>query len=384
MKTKTFLIIALLCFLSGKCTLYAKKGYTVQGNANKPEIVVSADCKIFVADIVPQDKYVYGDPGLGGDEDELFNKNQVNPNKDSIEKKGIIIAREEGRVILKIDYNSLEDTEIKLHFAENKGTESAPDYYPSSETFSILLKKHVEGSEGLDDESSLREKEIVDNIHYKMQQPENKIDRDAAVFSFGALVWALVCACVLFVLNRKALKVLARDYANLKSSVETLKVKINSQTQQYTSLKNQSKLSDEDIKRFIVEQVKIATTQIEPVPTAKPSSKYESQTIVNEPQERDTDNVKYNQTDNSFSIEQTDLHIFRIYSKNGDYYYTIVEDHAVREELIGMLQMFEGCITYQTTNSVAKGVEPITDGKLRKEGNRFYVDNNNKLVVKFI
>ena len=94
--------------------------------------------------------------------------------------------------------------------------------------------------------------------------------------------------------------------------------------------------------------------------------------------------VKYHQYDNSFSLEETDIKIFRIYVRNGEYYYTIVEDSAVREELIGMLQMFEGCITYQTTDGVAKRIEPVTDGKLRKDGKKFYVDTNNKLVVRFV
>ena len=98
----------------------------------------------------------------------------------------------------------------------------------------------------------------------------------------------------------------------------------------------------------------------------------------------DTDNVKYHQGDNSFSLEQTDIKIFRIYSKKGEYYYTIVDDSAVREELKGMLQAFEGCIIYQTTGGEAKRIEPVTDGKVIKDGNNFYVDVNNKLVVKFV
>ena len=107
------------------------------------------------------------------------------------------------------------------------------------------------------------------------------------------------------------------------------------------------------------------------------SQKEKEQTI-------DTDDVRYNQQDNSFSLDQNDQKIFRIYSRNGDFYYTLVNDNEIRQELIGMIQIFEGCITYQTTTGEDKRVEPVNDGKLRRDGNKFYVDTNHKLTVKLV
>ena len=192
--------------------------------------------------------------------------------------------------------------------------------------------------------------------------------------------------------NRVVLKHLSEECSDLRKVVDNWKVNNNNQmNSHYTSLqKNKEKFSmtDEDIKRLIVEQIKSFQASISPStqhpiiatnPIMDPVKKDNDKDVPT----IDTDNIKYHPDDNSFSLEQTDIKIFKIYSKKGEYFYTIVDDSAVREEIIGMLQMFESCITYQTTDGVARRVEPVTDGKLRKEDNKFYVDANNKLVVKF-
>lgn len=98
----------------------------------------------------------------------------------------------------------------------------------------------------------------------------------------------------------------------------------------------------------------------------------------------DTDDVKYNHIDNSFSLGKPDSRIFRIYCKEGNYYYTIIEDPVIRKELAGMLNSFEKCITSQPSDSPADRIEPVKPGELRKEGDKFRVDVNNKLVVRFL
>lgn len=96
-----------------------------------------------------------------------------------------------------------------------------------------------------------------------------------------------------------------------------------------------------------------------------------------------TDDVKYDFVDNSFSLGKPETRIFRIYSDEGIYYYTIVEDLEIRKELAKVLNSFEKCITSQPSNCPADRVEPVKSGKLIKDGNKFYVDVNNKLLVKF-
>ena len=96
-----------------------------------------------------------------------------------------------------------------------------------------------------------------------------------------------------------------------------------------------------------------------------------------------TDDVKYNFDDNSFSLEKPETRIFRIFSDKGNYYYTIVEDLVIRKELAKVLKSYENCITSQPSNCPADRIEPVKSGKLIKDGNKFYVDVNNKLLVKF-
>ena len=96
-----------------------------------------------------------------------------------------------------------------------------------------------------------------------------------------------------------------------------------------------------------------------------------------------TDDVKYNFDDNSFSLEKPETRIFRIFSDKGNYYYTIVEDLVIRKELAKVLKSYKNCITSQPSNCPADRIEPVKSGKLIKDGNKFYVDVNNKLLVKF-
>lgn len=96
-----------------------------------------------------------------------------------------------------------------------------------------------------------------------------------------------------------------------------------------------------------------------------------------------TDDVKYDFVDNSFSLGKPETRIFRIYSDEGNYYYTIVEDLEIRKELAKVLKSYENCITSQPSNCPADRIEPVKSGKLIKDGNKFHVDVNNKLLVKF-
>lgn len=97
-----------------------------------------------------------------------------------------------------------------------------------------------------------------------------------------------------------------------------------------------------------------------------------------------TDDVKYDFYDNSFSLEKPEMRIFRIFSDKGNYYYTIVEDIEIRKELASMLNSFVKCITSQPSDGPADRIEPVKPGELIKEGDKFRVDVNNKLVVRFL
>ncbi len=424
MKTRVLAITILLCCLHAIYVFGAtneKKNYTVVGKSEFGAIIsVTGDCAIEVADLVPKGEAVYGDKVgstvYGSKSDDLFEELQVDPNK---EVKGINIYRNSnGRVILTITYSELEDyseldpSEINEYLLNSKlpgriqiylaKWVEKQGYCPDEDNpFSIEIEKlepgenaeattEAGGSQQEDTRAYIYEiiKSASEGSQSKDSQLKdiNKELHDALPLLITLLI-GLFLGYLLFKQNRKALKKLSKECSDLKNAVANLE-KNNVQAVSHQATPQKNSMTEEEIKRFIVQQIKSLQTQFAPSqlqpsiavnpnvsPAAKPAKKEEQAT--------DTDNVKYHQDDNSFTLEQGSIKIFRIYSKGGEYYYTIVNDSTVREELIGTLQTFEGCLTYQTTDGVAKRIEPVKDGKLRKDGNKFYVDVNNKLVVKF-
>ena len=99
----------------------------------------------------------------------------------------------------------------------------------------------------------------------------------------------------------------------------------------------------------------------------------------------DTDNVIYNIENNSFRIGETDIKIFRIYSKGNEYYYTILENTSIREEFASMIASYSSCVTIiNPGNSSAKAIEPVKSGRLVKNGDTYFVDSNNKLELQLV
>lgn len=379
MKIKVLAITVLLCCLH---TIYVfgtpEEDYKVLNQRKySTEIEVYRDCKIIIADIAPDSiKQIYGDKVNGnsyGRNVTLFNSNQVTPNE---EKKGIKICQENERVVLKIEYAELKQkTEIQIVSA-NKDTIAAlpdsSDFFPGQK-FKIVIKKSKT--------DRLGEQNLTDTVG-KIILP-----------LFVTFLVGLFFGYLLFKQNRKALKKLSKELSELKKVVDSLEIKdkIQVDAPQITQQKDKGRnsMTDEDIKRFIVEQIKNSQTQFSPstFQTAVAANSNEDPTVNPVKKEElvtDTDNVKFHLEDNSFTLEQTDQKIFRIYSKEGEFYYTIVNDSAVREEFSCMIQTFGGFLNYLSTGGEATSIEVVNDGKLRKDGNRFYVDANNKLVVKFV
>lgn len=418
MKTRVLAITILLCCLHAIYVFGAtneKKNYTVEEMNEKGAIIsVTGDCKILVADLVPEGANVYGDKVgkivYGGNRDELFKQHQVTPN-DKV--KGINIYRNpNGRVMLSVtssklkdfgnnnDLNAVKDQIVKITLAEYRDSAKASPfkkgYFPAKQ-YSISIRRsetreiaEAGGSQQEDTGSGIYE--IIRSASESSQSEGSQlkdIDKELhdALPLLITLLIGLFLGYLLFKQNRKALKKLSKECSDLKNAVANLE-KNNIQSVSHQATPQKDSMTEEEIKRFVVQQIKslqtqFAPSQLQPSSAVNPNVSPAAKPAKKEEQATDTDNVKYHQDDNSFTLEQGGIKIFRIYSKGGEYYYTIVNDSTVREELIGTLQTFEGCLTYQTTDGVAKRIEPVKDGKLRKDGNKFYVDVNNKLVVKF-
>lgn len=391
MKNKVLAIVILLCCLHtihvfGESTDNYKE---ISRTEDKTEIEVFGDCKnIVIADIAPNGIKVYGDKDdnvtYGGEGDNRFNDNQVKPNKAI---KGIKIDRVNGRVVLSVKFDDLSDeSEIKIYSAVHKGSKG---YCPDKE-FKIVVKKNNVKDADLKEIVKKLEKD-VDQLKENMEGPDK--ESHGILPLFIALLVGLLFGYLLFKQNRKVLEKLSDEFSDLKKIVDNGKkeddVHGDSHHTESQEDKMKNSMTDEDIKRFIVEQIKSLQTQFSPSTLQTTISDNSNMvTVINpvkkEEQFIDTDNVKFHLEDNSFTLEQSDQKIFRIYSKGGEFYYTIINDSAVREEFSCMIQIFGGFLNYLSTGGEAKRIEVVSDGKLRKDGNKFYVDTNNKLVVKFV
>ena len=421
-----FNILLALCFIL--INEVCAQDYEI--SSDRTIITVSGDCTIPVELSAPTGVHIYGDRNKGGVGSkknaqgqkvpvDLFAEKTAQLNKNP---KGISFKRDNnGIATVVVDLSKINDEtiikfyqakskEIKDTVTKTKKTDWSPDV---NKTFQVTIAKFKTTSEEAtiagNVDTPLPGNQTVSNtldindlkvalevLNKEVDELKRKITPEKDVFNVVPLLIALLIGLLvgyfLYRQNRKVLKELSKECSDLRKVVDNWEKRNNVQVVSHQTTQQKSKgkssMTDDEIKRFIVEQIKNSQTHFSPStlqPTIANNSNLDSvaNSVKKEEQTTDTDNVKYHQEDNSFSLEQTDIKIFRIYSKKGEYYYTIVDDSAVREELIGMLQMFEGCITYQTTDGVAKRVEPVTEGKLRKDGNKFYVDANNKLVVKF-
>lgn len=384
MKFKIIAIFVLFCNLYVLCACVNNCG---DGSDYIKKVEVKGDSDIVVADLFPDTCKIYGDKVNGkcyGGENELFEKNQVDPNKD---KSGIKVYRkEEERVRLEIKYAELKDsTEIKIYSAEEKGPN---DYWPAKQLV-ILLKKNDPSPS----DTGWANKQDFFRLEEKVWHHDNELHvMHILMFSLISIILVeFVVGFVLFIQSRKNLRKFSKEISDLKELVgnrEKKDVPVSSHQVVKQKKKETRSMTDDDIKSLVVEQIRSLQTQFTQ-PILKPimtNSKvnYEANHVRKECSDINTDDVKYHSDDNSFTLEQTNMKIFRIYSKKGEYYYTIVDDLDVRKQLAAMLQELTKCLTYQTTEKAAERVEPVTDGKLIKVGDRFCVDDNNKLAVKYV
>lgn len=120
-----------------------------------------------------------------------------------------------------------------------------------------------------------------------------------------------------------------------------------------------------------------------PVP-ADISSGYNQQSPVVQPELRTT-NVEYRADNNCFMVsENPEYRIFEVYSANGKYYYTIINDSVIRRNLLSIIAAFSKCIDHRLDSPIPTTVEVIKDGQLIKNGDVYIVDTNCILQVSLI
>lgn len=410
MKLKFYILFA-LCFMLVNGA--SAQGYTVSrvGNTDKIIVTVSGDCSIPVSKFATALRV----PVIGEIATQTPCENIM----------GFAIGSLEGdsKKTVNIDFKNIKDS-VTLYFykAEKHG-----DTYYYGQKFPVIFKKRNNPPSGTDQSNTGEMLLTIEELNRELNDMKNKLENmkrgvkkhNKAMMPvtpvFLTLLALLIIGGIIYRKNKKKLKS-PSDKSSASGKEEgssgrlqcdnpsstnngSQKKKENILTEEYLNklpsknlvLYLEKHLTEDIMNRFLSsDKGKILIKTI--VEYIKKEQEISSSECNQQPQPSqpplptltmNTDDVKYDFVDNSFSLGKPETRIFRIFSDKGNYYYTIVEDLEIRKELAKVLKSYENCITSQSSNCPADRVEPVKSGKLIKDGNKFHVDVNNKLLVKF-
>lgn len=421
MKLKFYILFA-LCFMLVNGA--SAQGYTVSrdGNTDKIIVTVSGDCSIPVSEFAKALRVeVYGDAGRGGDENRFASKIQIVNKPSDLEGFAFEKLRRNSPATVKIDFNEIED-DVTLNFY--KAIRIGKRGYFPDHTFPVIFKKEKKSTSGTNHYNTGEKLLTIEELSRKLNDMENKLEnlerekQNKAMMLLPGLVTPvfltllalLIIGGIIYRKNKKKLKSPSgKGSASGKEegSSGSFQGDGPSSTDNSSQKKKKNILTEEDLNKLLSKNL---VPYLEKHLTVDNLNRFlgsakgknliniiveyikKEQEINQQPQPpqpplptltMNTDDVKYDFVDNSFSLGKPETRIFRIYSDEGNYYYTIVEDLEIRKELAKVLKSYENCITSQPSNCPADRIEPVKSGKLIKNGNKFYVDVNNKLLVKF-
>lgn len=93
--------------------------------------------------------------------------------------------------------------------------------------------------------------------------------------------------------------------------------------------------------------------------------------------------VTFDPSLNCFYPDSLSQHLFDIYNKNGQLYYSLTKDEVIRRTLVSGISYYDGCLKIEE-NIGFQVIVPVEDGMLNLIGDKYYVDTNNKLRVKIV
>ncbi len=394
-----------------------------QAHAQAPvRIVVSGDTTIDVREALNLDEqentFLYGEKvngkQYGGDDKNRFKQNQIEPNKNA----GIEIIRDNnGRIQVKMVFSEISDScELKFKCA-NEDKPGNGNWLPDSGNTRLLVinKDNLSDGEYVPDEESAADENNVsadaDAVEDESDDKQTGIvssDNITRYGPYGIIILVLICAVVVAVRSIKQ---------QIKRTKEDIYAKIGELSENISTLvgvggssgmnkdmypDKQSVLTEEKIKRIVIDALDArlsASTFARKADFGQPTVDFEQKhdsfgasplnNAGDTPSssssiDMDTDNVIYHEDQKCFSVGETDLKIFRIYSKNGEFYYTIVDNDDTRRTLSATVRSFESCLKLNNSKHNPKGVKPCKDGKLNKYGDKYYIDENNKLELEFV
>lgn len=409
MKIKTILLLLLSAILSNN--VYADDtNYTI--SSDKKTITVTGDCTIPLEKFAPSTLPIYGDGehgGVGQQGNDLF-KTKTNNLNPSI--RGIDFKRDNKKAKMIITFANLQDNQtVTFYHAKSdslinsNGSFSRIDWSPDDRhKFSISVQKteaqqadEVTSSLALTGETLPNDIEHTlllrtDSLSQEMASLRNQLKKgghdyfDWKIVS-GTIILFLAIFFLLYRHIQSRMKILDKENSLLSEDVYALHIeldKFKKAAQQQSKEQTPPSLLNKEIKEFIVSQINALQGRTPSPIHSNPTTEnvQNLQKVKDATKSIDTERVKYNPSDNSFTIEESETHIFRIYSQNESVFYTIVDNSDIRTQLGAMLQAFEGCITYQPPTLGASRIEPVNPGVLTKDGERFLVEK--KLEIKFV
>lgn len=377
----------------------------LQVSAQTPTIEINRDSTFLLRDVLRLDnnQYIYGEKYLGvqygGEKDDNFNKKQVEPNK----KEGVTITRDSTKQIqISVVRSLLENDSLTLEFCkaykdqklgwcadsknkvsliliniqkENK-SESKSDLESKSDSESMSEESMSE--ESMSEESMSEESSFLQNISdWFYQQRWN--------LTIGAFLILTLSFIFYVILIKKELRIKSKTMSSFKEEMESEMKRLHHLIEKSKD-KADAKTPSVSLTRSDIE--KLIDARLTKNVLAKQGTDLGSSSIQDKKpllvENIDTANVEWNSEDMSFKLGNPEFQIFRIYSRNNHYFYTIVSDDGVRKELVSMIAEFSAFFTSESTLTNAQRVEPLEDGKLIKEGDIYRVDPNNKMKVRFV
>lgn len=367
----------------------------------------------------------------GGDSETLFARYMKEANDDKEEYKNYVSRNDKG-IVISLKYDSFPVTGLKLNFYgvlydavlvqkfDSKGkpirTKNGNDLWASSEWYRdrnyiycvsiIKPDEMMSTSATVEDVDSGKDSSVGDKAidvatsdnntdeHHSEQNNENQklIEGILLILILLVISFFIVVFVRINKLNKRINTLLKNPQQSpLKSeniNIETIKQTVISKIQ---SKDIAQRISNEDIYNVInrsdiqlyiqtviagkvdeyVRNNKIAN----PIPTDI-NSGYNQQFPVVQPELRTT-NVEYRADNNCFMVsENPEYRIFEVYSANGKYYYTIINDSAIRRNLLSIIAAFSKCIDHRLDSPIPTTVEVIKDGQLIKNGDVYIVDTN--------
>ena len=440
---KKNIFILLVGLLSCQLTVFAQKPpvtpIDVKIKSDTTFVVrelFGADCKLY-GDIILQEedktrqrasedgtqKDTLSYTKYGGDKESYFEQRMKEANGNNDEYKNYVSRNDEG-IVINLEYDNFPVTGLKLNFygvlydkvlRQKNGEWSSSEWYRDlNNIYCVSISKQEKvASESVNVESE-GELSAGDNAS-EVTASDSKTDEDNSEqtneiqrsIESKLLILILLIICLFIVvfvhINRlnKRINTLLKNpqqspYKSEDINIEQTKKTVISKT---TADELVQRISNEDIYNVInrsdiqlyihnviagkVEEYLRNNKIANPI-LAGNSSGYNQQPPVVQPELRTT-KIEYRADNNCFVIsENSQNKIFEIYSINGEYYYTIVNDSSIRKEMLGFITAFSGCVETRQASPIPSTVEVIRDGRLIKNGDMYIVDTNCILQVSLI